>query len=251
MVKPFRLLCPLALSALALAPGMEAARLNLRGHRKFFRQDPEEPAAAAEHAEAGKDGEEEPEEPEPNFTGARQPPAPPPPPAPPRLPAKFPVASDEDCKLLEKGMVVNPKPKCQHIVMASNKDGCNCFINLPGSINPMPDTLQNPWAVQVPPSDANAPDFAALPTVPPPANPLTPFNAPMMVPSCPFSKKCAEGDEECVGFNTWGFSSASMGRYSPASSFGNSINCFYIAEPYDRFAVPKKVQAVWDAAAAE
>merc|ERR1719388_436430 len=47
------------------------------------------------------------------------PPAPPPTPPPP-LPPKIPVATGEDCKMLEMGMIVSPKVKCQHIIMSSN-----------------------------------------------------------------------------------------------------------------------------------
>lgn len=113
----------------------------------------------------------------------------------------------------------------------------------------MPDNLYDPFAVEVPP-DPDIPTFPAMPSVPPPSNPLQPYNPPLGIPECPFSKKCGRkmGEdkfEECVGYDSWGFDEVRMGKYSPASRFFNSINCFYIMKPYDRFHVPKKLEAFW------
>lgn len=124
-----------------------------------------------------------------------------------------------------------------------------CTIFLPGSIAPMPDNLYNPYAVEVPP-DPDIPTFPAMPSVPPPSNPLQPYNPPLGVPECPFIKKCGRkpGEdkfEDCVGYDSWGFDEVRMGKYSPASRFFNSVNCFYIMKPYNRFHVPKKVEAFW------
>jgi len=187
-----------------------------------------------------------------NITPAMTPPPPPPPPPPtppPPNPPKFPVATPEDCKTFEKAFILKPKVKCQHIIMSSNWDACMCTLNLPGSIAPMPDNLYDPYAVEVPP-DPDIPTFPAMPSVPPPSNPLQPYNPPLGVPECPFIKKCGRkpGEdkfEECVGYDSWGFDEVRMGKYSPASRFFNSVNCFYIMKPYNRFHVPKKVEAFW------
>lgn len=120
-----------------------------------------------------------------------------------------------------------------------------CTISLPPSINPMPDNLFNPFAQPIPP-DPDIPVFPSPPTVPPPSNPLQPYNAPMTVPQCPFQDACGKrAGFDCVGFDSWGFSSVKMAHYSPASRFFNSITCSYIMKPYDRFKVPEKVTALW------
>jgi len=181
------------------------------------------------------------------FPGAMAPPpAPPPPPPPPPdpLPPIFPVTSQEDCLKLEKATVVDPAVTCEHVMVSANWDGCMCTVPLPGNINPMPHSLFNPFAVDIPP-DPDIPALPALPTVPPPSNPLAAFVPPMMVPDCPYQKACLEEDTKCVGFNSWGFSEARKGKYSPASRHFNAIYCFYIMKPYDRFKVPPRIEGYW------
>eukprot|EP00397_Hematodinium_sp_SG-2012_P045522 GEMP01051159.1.p1 GENE.GEMP01051159.1~~GEMP01051159.1.p1 ORF type:complete len:142 (+),score=34.59 GEMP01051159.1:309-734(+) len=128
--------------------------------------------------------------------------------------------------------------------MSANWDGCMCTIPQPGNINPMPDNLFNPFAVEIPP-DPNIPLAPQLATVPPPSNPLAPFVPPMMVPECPYSKACPNDDSTCVGFNSWGFSEVRMGKYSPASRHFNAIYCFYIMKPYDQFKTPARILGYW------
>lgn len=211
------------------------------------------PSAVTEHSTIASGGAPAPgPAPGPQFAQAMTPPPPPPPPPPtppPPMPPKIPVATPEDCKIFEKAFILNPKVKCQHIVMSSNWDACMCTIFLPGSIAPMPDNLYNPYAVEVPP-DPDIPIAPPMPSVPPPSNPLQPYNPPLGEPECPFIKKCGRlpGDDsfaECVGYDSWGFDEVRMGKYSPASRFFNSVNCFYIMKPYNRFHVPKKLEAFW------
>jgi len=162
---------------------------------------------------------------------------PPPPPV-------IPVMDEVQCKVLEEAILLDPRPTCQHARFASNWDGCSCQIPLPSSINPLPDNLYNPF-VQAFPPDPSIPSFPALPTMPPPSNPLQTFVAPMMIPGCPFASKCLTPDDfDCVGFNSFGFSEVSKANFAPASAFLNSISCSYIMKPYDRFIIPKKVQAM-------
>lgn len=164
------------------------------------------------------------------------------------MPPKIPVIGPTECKILEAGIVVDPPPKCEHVVYSSNWDGCMCAIPQPGNLNPMPDTLYNPFAQDIPP-DPNIPGFPPMPTVPPPSNPLAPFVPPMMIPTCPYNDACGDKDplvnnfQECVGFDSFGFSEVRKGKYSPASRFFNAIHCFYIMKPYDLFKVPKKIEA--------
>lgn len=173
------------------------------------------------------------------------PPPPPPETPPPPLPPKFPVASPEACKILEMAIIVDPPPRCYHAVLAANWDACQCTIDLPPSINPQPNTLFDPYALTLTP-DPDVPTMAPVPTLPPPSNPLMPYNAPMMVPSCPYKDPCGPNATfDCVGYDTWGFSVVQEGGYQPASRFFNNIICSYIMKPYDSFKVPEKVQALF------
>lgn len=152
--------------------------------------------------------------------------------------------------MLEMGMIVSPKPRCQHVIMSANWDACMCTLFLPGSMALMPDNLYNPFAIDIPP-DPDIPTFPAMPSVPPPSSPLAPYNPPLNdAPECPFTANCGKKPgvneyEDCVGYDSWGFSEVRRGKYSPASRFFNSLNCFYIMKPYDRFKVPKKIEAFW------
>lgn len=168
---------------------------------------------------------------------------PPPVPYPDPLPPKIPVIGSTECGLLEKAMVVYAV-RCSHVRFSTNWDGCDCFIHLPGNIVPQPKLDYNPFDAGVAPSAA-VPGFPGMPTVPPPSSKTAPYNAPPMIPSCPYSNSCADGDFNCVGFNSFGFSEVRMGKYSPASRYFNSINCFFIMKPYDRWLVPKKIEAFW------
>lgn len=226
-----------------LAAGMPAggAATLLRMGRSM---EPAAPAAALEVAPAPAPGPgavppaatPKPEEP---------PTLPPPPPPPPPLPPKIPVAGPLECELLEQAIIVDPKAHCWHAVLASNWDACMCSIPLPPSIVPQTDNLFNPYAQVIPP-DPSIPTFAPQPTVPPPSNPLMPYNAPMMLPSCPFQAPCGpDGGFDCVGFDSFGFSEVNMVPYRPASRYLNSITCSYVMKPYDLFKVPDKVQAFW------
>merc|ERR1719161_1047661 len=106
---------------------------------------------------------------------------------------------------------------------------------LPASINPQPANLYNPFLVSVPP-DPNIPVVAAMPTVPPPSNPMQPYVAPMMAPECPYMAACANADDfECVGHNSWGFATAHIADYSPAAAALNSASCSFTMKPYGRF----------------
>jgi hypothetical protein len=161
------------------------------------------------------------------------------------------VVGGLECKLLEKAIIYDPPARCWHSLLSSNWDACVCSLQLPGNINPMPDNLYNPYAVPIP-VDPDIPVFPPVATVPPPSNPLAPYNPPMMAPACPFQDTCGsntkwgvDGNFDCVGRDSWGFSEVYMGKYSPAQRFFNTITCSYIMKPWDRFVVPKKVQAFW------
>lgn len=158
-------------------------------------------------------------------------------------PAKFPVIGDEECQVLQEAIVVEPKASCRHVVFSAVErlDGCTCSIVLPASINPMPNNLYDPWAIDVAP-DPDLPLPPTPPTVPPPSNPMQPYIAPMMAPECPFAKSCAKPDDfGCVGYNSFGFSEAHMAPYSPAASHLNQISCSYFMALRSTFQIPSKV----------
>lgn len=109
----------------------------------------------------------------------------------------------------------------------------------------MPNSFYNPFLIDVPPNP-DVPVPAAMPTVPPPSNPMQPFIPPMMPPECPFMAACADPDGfDCVGHNSWGFAEAHIADYSPAAAALNSASCTYMMKPYARFKVPNRVAALW------
>lgn len=172
-------------------------------------------------------------------------PAPPPPPPPEPDPPQFPVIGQDACSLLEEAFVVEPRASCKHVLFASNSDGCTCTMVLPASINPLPGNFYNPFLVDVPPNP-DIPVPQAMPTVPPPSNPMQPYLAPPMPPECPFISSCADPDSfDCVGHNSWGFAEAHMADYSPAAGALNTASCTYIMKPYAIFKVPDRVAALW------
>lgn len=180
--------------------------------------------------------------------GEKGPLAPPPPPPtlpPPTVPPKFPTIEQADCKLFERAFLLSPPAVCNHAVYASNWDGCTCNVIMPGNMNPMPDTLYNPYAISMVP-DPSLPTFAPIATIPPPSNPLMPYAPPPRAPECPFVASCKEdAGFGCVGYNTWGFAEAHMSPYVPAQSHFNSISCSYVMKIGGKFEVPKKVAAFY------
>jgi len=160
------------------------------------------------------------------------------------LPPKIPVISPTECGLLEKAIVMEPAAKCTHVRFSSNWDGCDCFLHLLGTHQVMPVLDYNPFAQTIP-ADPSVPGFPAPPTFPPPSNGAQPYAPPAMPTFCPFADSCAGKGFDCVGFDSFGFAEVRMGRYSPASRYFNSINCFYIMKPYNQWLLPKKVEAFW------
>lgn len=141
--------------------------------------------------------------------------------------------------------MVDPPATCKHVIFAENSDGCTCSMVLPASINPMPGNFYNPFLVDIAPNP-DIPVPKAMPTVPPPSNPMMPFIAPAMPPECPFIAGCPDPDSfDCVGHNSWGFAEAHMAEYSPAAGALNTASCTYIMKPYALFKVPERVAALW------
>jgi hypothetical protein len=155
------------------------------------------------------------------------------------------VIGQDECELFQDAFLVSPGAKCTHAIFAENVDGCTCQIVLPPSIQPQPANFNNPFLVDIPP-DPSLPTVGAMPTVPPPSNPMQPFIAPMMPPECPFVAACADPDSfDCVGYNSWGFGEAAMAGYTPAAAALNSVSCSYWMKPYANFKVPHRVAALW------
>lgn len=184
------------------------------------------------------------------FRAARDAPAapapglPPAPPPPEPFPPKFPVIGQDECALLQEGFLVDPPATCKHVIFADNVDGCTCTTVLPGSINPQPANFYNPFLVDVPPNP-DIPVPQAMPTVPPPSNPMQPFIPPMMPPECPYISACGSAGFDCVGHDSWGFGEAHIADYSPAAAALNSMSCTYMMKPYAKFKVPPKIAALW------
>jgi hypothetical protein len=161
------------------------------------------------------------------------------------MPPQFPVIGQDECSLLQEGFVVDPPAKCLHVIFADNVDGCTCTMVLPASINPQPANFYNPFLIDVPP-DPSIPVPQAMPTVPPPSNPMQPFVAPMMPPECPFLSACADPESfDCSGYNSWGFAEAHQADYSPAAAALNTVSCTFMMKPYARFKVPDRIAALW------
>lgn len=166
---------------------------------------------------------------------------------PPSKPPKIPVISDTECKLLQEAVVLEPKFECHHAVFSSNWDGCDCTFYLNGNDWPQPDLLFNPFQEAIAPSP-DVPGIPMMPTLPPV---MSVWNThylppPKLNPPCPLSNHCGkDGGFECVGYDSFGFSEVTKGKFSPASRYFNSINCFYIMKPYDQWNLPKKVEAFW------
>merc|ERR1719146_8244 len=148
--------------------------------------------------------------------------------------------TQDDCTLLEKAMTYSPPSKCQFFMLAENKVACECSVHMVGSAPLMPNTLANPFAPPIPP-DPNIPAFPGLPSVPAPSNKLAPYLPPPTLPHCPFE---AGGE---VDFAAWGFSSVDMGKYTPATSYGNILHCFFTMPSDGVFTVPERVQKFFDA----
>jgi len=160
------------------------------------------------------------------------------------LPPKIPVIGPTECKLLENAIVMEPAAKCTHVRFSSNWDGCDCFIHMLGTHQAMPVLDYNPW-MQTIPADPSVPGFPGMPTFPPHSNGAMPYSPPAMPTFCPFQDACGDKGFDCVGYDSFGFHEVRMGKYSPASRYFNSINCFYIMKPYDKWALPKKVESFW------
>jgi len=176
---------------------------------------------------------------------APAPAAAPAPPPPDPFPAKFPVIGQDECDLFQEAFLVSPGASCSHVVFAGNMDGCTCSLVLPANINPQPASFYNPWLVDIPP-DPNVPVPEAMPTVPPPSNPMQPFIPPAMPPVCPFMDACPDPNSfDCTGFNSWGFADAKIADYSPAAAALNSASCTYMMKPYAKFKVPERVVSMW------
>lgn len=152
----------------------------------------------------------------------------------------------EDCKALQQAMVVDPPASCINTNYdPSGWDSCKCTIVLPPTLKPQPDNLYNPFQPTIV-EDPDIPTFPPPPTVPPPNNPLQPYNAPMMVPACPFASKCSESSYDCVDFTSWGFGEAVMAKYTPAAGSLNVINCNYLKMKTGTFKIPPKISAFFN-----
>jgi hypothetical protein len=149
-----------------------------------------------------------------------------------------------DCKKLEEGIIVEPKSRCEFAMFAENWPGCTCTIGLPRTVNPIPDTLADPFTPAMEP-DATIPTFPPLRELPPPVVPNQPYVPPMMNPECPYTAKCVDpSDFHCIDFSTWGFTEVQMAAPSPASMYFNAISCNYAMANTSSFRVPEKVKAL-------
>merc|ERR1719395_112920 len=145
--------------------------------------------------------------------------------------------TQDNCTTLERAMTYSPPSKCQYFMLAENKVACECSVHMVGSAPLMPNTLANPFAPPIPP-DPNIPAFPGVPAV---SNKLAPYLPPPTLPHCPFE---AGGE---VDFAAWGFSSVDMGKYTPATSYGNILHCFFTMPDDGVFTVPERVQKFFDA----
>mmetsp|Transcript_56547 Transcript_56547/g.104673 ORF Transcript_56547/g.104673 Transcript_56547/m.104673 type:complete len:223 (+) Transcript_56547:51-719(+) len=169
---------------------------------------------------------------------------------------KVPLISQQECDLLQQGILLRPEVDCVYSVFAVNWDGCTCSIQLPANIRPSPDAFQN-VAVEssTAPPEGDWDDAAAFSqgttittgqTTPAPEV-ITVYRPPISEPMCPYQTPCptVNSSADCVDYRSWGFADMSMAGYKPASAHLNSISCSYIMQPKFIFKVPDKVQALW------
>mmetsp|Transcript_56066 Transcript_56066/g.131230 ORF Transcript_56066/g.131230 Transcript_56066/m.131230 type:complete len:206 (-) Transcript_56066:14-631(-) len=164
---------------------------------------------------------------------------------------RVPLISQQECDLLQRGIVLQPQVDCVYSVFAANWDGCTCKIKMPANIRPSPDAFQT-VAVEMstdPPTEGEVSEdavFASGQTTPAPEV-ISVYRPPISEPMCPYQVPCptVNSSVDCVDYRSWGFADLSMAGYKPASAHLNSISCSYIMEPRYIFKVPSKVEAWW------
>eukprot|EP00927_Polykrikos_kofoidii_P070857 TRINITY_DN67235_c0_g1_i1.p1 TRINITY_DN67235_c0_g1~~TRINITY_DN67235_c0_g1_i1.p1 ORF type:complete len:328 (-),score=37.76 TRINITY_DN67235_c0_g1_i1:57-1040(-) len=158
----------------------------------------------------------------------------------------LPRVSTFHCEVLQRSLVLDPTARCRYTTFAVDFDGCVCTVKLPRNVQPAPDLLFDPFPEDMP--DSDVPTAPPMKQVPPPLNPVRPYVAPVMLPTCPFATNCSAlpiggpvSAASCVGYDTWGFGEVRTGGFSPASGYLNQLTCSYIMKPGGRFIVPYKV----------
>jgi hypothetical protein len=141
--------------------------------------------------------------------------------------------------------ILDQNPKCQPVMFGGDWSGCTCMIPLPANVDQMPNMVYDPYMPDLSASPTVS-NFPAIRGLPPPANPAMVYNPPPMGAACPFSNACGKkGGFNCVGYDSFGFSSAHIAEYSAATAYMKVMSCSYIMDKGGKFTVPPKVQAMW------
>mmetsp|Transcript_60241 Transcript_60241/g.143585 ORF Transcript_60241/g.143585 Transcript_60241/m.143585 type:complete len:215 (+) Transcript_60241:60-704(+) len=170
-----------------------------------------------------------------------------------------PLISQQECDLLQRGILLQPQVQCVYAVYAVNWDGCTCTIQLPSSIRPTPDAFTR-VAEEMPyeplPGGGDAQDDSdgygastqGADSSPPQR--IQTYRPPISQPMCPYEVLCptVNSSADCVDYRSWGFAELQMAKYAPASAHLNSVSCSYIIQPRYAFKVPAKVAAFWSMA---
>lgn len=177
-----------------------------------------------------------------------------------------PVAlGSSQCGLLAAAFLVRPKPTCKYVDISSNGSACFCTIYLPPSLKNLPAKADpavlvsppsfgapSPAALLSPPPGvadraalaATTPTFPPLQQVTPALTPLGPYTARPMAAECPFSRSCS--NDNCVGYDSFGFSHALMASPTPGSEYLHTMGCMYVMKPGTNFVVPSRVSDLWN-----
>lgn len=158
--------------------------------------------------------------------------------------ASVPLAvGPSECQALQDAILFDPKPTCRASEFASEWLGCTCEIPLPANLDQLPNMGYDPYAIDTSSGKAKN-GYTSLSFLPPPANPAMPYNAPPMPAECPFAHACgANGGFNCVGFDSFGFTSAHIAEYSPAATYLRTMSCSYMMKKDGTFKVPAKVKS--------
>mmetsp|Transcript_69748 Transcript_69748/g.179849 ORF Transcript_69748/g.179849 Transcript_69748/m.179849 type:complete len:288 (+) Transcript_69748:2-865(+) len=146
------------------------------------------------------------------------------------------------CEQLQEA-ILEANPTCQAAEFAEEWFGCTCEIPLPRNVDQLPNMALDPYALEALPGSVK---FGLPPreAMPPPSNPALPYQPQPMEAECPFAAACgASGGFNCVGFDSFGFSSVHLAPYTPSTAYLKTMSCSYMMGKGGQFTIPAKVKS--------
>jgi len=135
-------------------------------------------------------------------------------------------------------------PSCKPQSFGSEWSGCTCQVPLPQNVDQMPNMAYDPFMPDLSKSETVS-SFPPIVGLAPPANPATLYSAPPMPAACPFSGACGKaGGFGCVGYDSFGFSSAHLAEYSANLAYLKVMSCSYMMKNDGEFTIPPKVKSM-------